>query len=89
MTMLTEKFCPISSPAGNDSLTGLAVEASRKALEMAQVEPDDLDLILFCSSTPEDLFGGAPKVPSDSRWINSQQKSSLSSSSFWKYETSG
>ncbi|XP_024993964.1 3-oxoacyl-[acyl-carrier-protein] synthase III, chloroplastic-like [Cynara cardunculus var. scolymus] len=48
--------------SGNESLTDLAVEAARKALQMAEVEPDDVDLILFCSSTPEDLFGGAPMV---------------------------
>ncbi|KAK9079600.1 hypothetical protein SSX86_001273 [Deinandra increscens subsp. villosa] len=48
--------------AGNESLTGLAVEAAQKALEMADVKPDDVDLILMCSSTAEDLFGGAPQV---------------------------
>jgi 3-oxoacyl-[acyl-carrier-protein] synthase-3 len=47
---------------GKDSLTTLAVEASRKALEMAQVDPDDVDLVLMCTSTPEDLFGSAPQV---------------------------
>ncbi|GJZ85923.1 3-oxoacyl-[acyl-carrier-protein] synthase 3 A, chloroplastic-like protein [Tanacetum coccineum] len=46
----------------NETLTGLAVEAAQKALQMAEVEADDVDLILFCSSTPEDLFGGAPEV---------------------------
>ncbi|KAJ9549905.1 hypothetical protein OSB04_022448 [Centaurea solstitialis] len=48
--------------SGNESLTGLAVEAANKALKMAEVEADDVDLLLFCSSTPEDLFGGAPMV---------------------------
>ncbi|PWA33936.1 3-oxoacyl-[acyl-carrier-protein] synthase 3 B protein [Artemisia annua] len=47
---------------GNESITGLATEAARKALEMAEVEPDDVDLILLCTSTPEDLFGGAPQI---------------------------
>ncbi|GJZ63317.1 retrovirus-related pol polyprotein from transposon TNT 1-94, partial [Tanacetum coccineum] len=45
-----------------ESMTGLAVEAAQKALQMAEVEADDVDLILFCSSTPDDLFGGAPEV---------------------------
>ncbi|XP_059444601.1 beta-ketoacyl-[acyl-carrier-protein] synthase III A, chloroplastic [Corylus avellana] len=48
--------------SGKDSLTALAVEASRKALEMAQVDPDDVDLVLMCTSTPEDLFGSAPQI---------------------------
>lgn len=47
---------------GKDSLTSLSVEAARKALEMAQVDPDDIDLVLMCTSTPEDLFGSAPQV---------------------------
>ncbi|KAM7490906.1 hypothetical protein LguiA_033827 [Lonicera macranthoides] len=47
---------------GNDSLTGLATEAAKKALEMAKVDPDDVDLVLLCTSTPEDLFGSAPQI---------------------------
>ncbi|KAF8412408.1 hypothetical protein HHK36_000372 [Tetracentron sinense] len=48
--------------SGKDSLTGLAVEAANKALQMAQVDPDDVDLVLMCTSTPEDLFGSAPQI---------------------------
>lgn len=48
--------------SGKDSLTDLAAEAARKALEMAEVDPNDVDLILLCSSTPEDLFGSAPQI---------------------------
>ncbi|XP_071723580.1 beta-ketoacyl-[acyl-carrier-protein] synthase III A, chloroplastic-like, partial [Rutidosis leptorrhynchoides] len=48
--------------SGKETLTGLATEAARKALEMAKVEPDEVDLVLFCTSTPEDLFGGAPQI---------------------------
>lgn len=43
-------------------MTGLAVEAAKKALEMAEVDPDDVDLLLLCTSTPDDLFGSAPQV---------------------------
>ncbi|KAL6181986.1 hypothetical protein ACLB2K_043409 [Fragaria x ananassa] len=48
--------------SGKESLTLLAAEAAKKALEMAQVDADDVDLILMCTSTPDDLFGGAPQV---------------------------
>ncbi|CAI9754762.1 unnamed protein product [Fraxinus pennsylvanica] len=48
--------------SGKDSLTALATEAAKKALEMAEVDPDDVDLILMCTSTPEDLFGSAPQI---------------------------
>ncbi|XP_022719346.1 3-oxoacyl-[acyl-carrier-protein] synthase 3 A, chloroplastic-like isoform X2 [Durio zibethinus] len=48
--------------SGKESLKSLAVEAARKALEMADVDRNDLDLILMCTSTPDDLFGVAPQV---------------------------
>ncbi|XP_022886125.1 3-oxoacyl-[acyl-carrier-protein] synthase 3 A, chloroplastic-like isoform X2 [Olea europaea var. sylvestris] len=48
--------------SGKDSLTSLAAEAAKKALEMAEVDPDDVDLVLMCTSTPEDLFGSAPQI---------------------------
>lgn len=47
---------------GEESLTDLAVEAAGKALEMAEVHPNDVDLILMCSSTGDDRFGSAPVV---------------------------
>ncbi|PPD72244.1 hypothetical protein GOBAR_DD30844 [Gossypium barbadense] len=49
--------------SGKESLKKLAVEAARKALEMADFDPNDLDLILMCTSTPEDIFGSAPQTP--------------------------
>lgn len=49
---------------GKDRMTGLAVEAAQKALEMAEVDPDDVDLVLLCTSTPDDLFGSAPQIQS-------------------------
>ncbi|CAI8611795.1 unnamed protein product [Vicia faba] len=48
--------------SGGDSLITLAADAAKKALEMAKVDPDDIDLILMCTSTPEDLFGSAPQI---------------------------
>lgn len=49
--------------AEDESVTSLSVDASRKALEMADVKPEDVDLLLLCTSTPDDLFGSAPQVP--------------------------
>lgn len=48
--------------SGEESLTTIAGEAAKKALEMAKVHPDDIDLILMCTSTPDDLFGSAPQI---------------------------
>ncbi|CAN4075751.1 unnamed protein product [Withania somnifera] len=48
--------------SGKENLTDLAVEAAGKALEMAEVHPEDVDLILMCSSTGDDRFGSAPVI---------------------------
>eukprot|EP00250_Pteridium_aquilinum_P013634 c21469_g2_i1 orf=226-1488(+) len=45
-----------------ETITSLAVEASKKALEMAKLKAEDIDLILLCTSSPDDLFGSAPQV---------------------------
>lgn len=52
----------IAPVAGDESLTQLAVEASLKALEMAKVDSKDVDLLILCTSTPDDVFGGACQV---------------------------
>ncbi|CAK9276254.1 unnamed protein product [Sphagnum jensenii] len=45
------------SSAEGETVTSLSVEASKKALEMANVDPEDIDLLLLCTSTLDDLFG--------------------------------
>ena len=39
----------------------LAVHAARQALDMARLQPDDIDLIIVASSTP-DFFGSFPST---------------------------
>ncbi|GAB4857049.1 Beta-ketoacyl-[acyl-carrier-protein] synthase III A, chloroplastic [Ancistrocladus abbreviatus] len=48
--------------SGKESLTSLAIEAAKKALQMAKIEPGDVDLVLLCTSTADDLFGSAPQI---------------------------
>ncbi|SFV08625.1 beta-ketoacyl-ACP synthase III [Pseudoduganella namucuonensis] len=48
-----------AAPEQNSS--DLAVHAARKALEMAGLKPDDIDLIIVASSTP-DFFGSFPST---------------------------
>jgi 3-oxoacyl-[acyl-carrier-protein] synthase-3 len=48
--------------SGDETLRGLSIQAAQKALEMAQVKAEDVDLVLLCTSTPDDLFGGAAQV---------------------------
>lgn len=59
---IINNFCFNYMLPGKDSMTVLAIEAAKRALEMAQVDPDEVDLVLMCTSTPEDLFGSAPQV---------------------------
>lgn len=48
-----------------DSLASLAAQAGRAALEMAQVAPEAVDMILLATSTPDDLFGSAGQVQAE------------------------
>jgi hypothetical protein len=47
---------------GDETLRGLSIKAAQRALEMAKVKAEDVDLVLLCTSTPDDLFGGATQV---------------------------
>ncbi|MEH2443645.1 beta-ketoacyl-ACP synthase 3 [Nostoc sp.] len=46
----------------SESLSGLATAASIQAIAASGIRPEDLDLILLATSTPDDLFGSACKV---------------------------
>uniref|UniRef100_A0ACD5V212 Uncharacterized protein n=1 Tax=Avena sativa TaxID=4498 RepID=A0ACD5V212_AVESA len=48
--------------SGDETLGGLSVQAAQRALEMAQVRPEDVEMVIFCTSTPDDLFGAAGQV---------------------------
>ena len=45
-----------------ESLSVLATAASSQAIASAGIKPEDLDLILLATSTPDDLFGSACQV---------------------------
>jgi len=47
--------------ASDQNSSDLAVNASKKALEMAGLQPNDIDLIIVASSTP-DFFGSFPST---------------------------
>ncbi|MBE9104472.1 beta-ketoacyl-ACP synthase 3 [Nostoc cf. edaphicum LEGE 07299] len=46
----------------SESLSVLATAASSQAIAASGIKPEDLDLILLATSTPDDLFGTACKV---------------------------
>jgi 3-oxoacyl-[acyl-carrier-protein] synthase III len=45
-----------------DSLSSLASQAASKAIAMAGISPEAVDLIILATSTPDDLFGSACQV---------------------------
>ena len=47
-----------------ETLSDHAAAASQKALEMANIQASELDLILLATSSPDDLFGSACQVQS-------------------------
>ena len=49
----------------DETLRGLSVQAAQKALDMAKVTADDLDFVICCTSSPEDMFGDAPAIASE------------------------
>ena len=49
----------------NESLVDLATEAAFSAVRMANWDIKTIDLIILATSTPEDLFGSAPKIQSN------------------------
>jgi len=48
--------------SGDETLTSLAADAARQALEMAGVDAADVDLVLLATSSPDDVFGSACTV---------------------------
>lgn len=52
-----------------ETLVQHAVISSKRALEMAGVDAKDVDLVLFATSSPDDVFGSACQVRGDAaRW---------------------
>ena len=47
---------------GAESLTVLAAQAARGAIAAANLSPEEIDLIVLATSTPDDLFGTACQV---------------------------
>lgn len=46
----------------NQSIIDLAANASKKALDKALLDPQELDLIILATSSPNDLFGSASQL---------------------------
>ncbi|MDF5725468.1 MAG: ketoacyl-ACP synthase III [Rhizonema sp. PD37] len=46
----------------SESLSGLATLASQKAIAASGISPQELDLIILATSTPDDLFGSACQI---------------------------
>lgn len=46
----------------HECLSDLAIRAGRSALDMAKIDPTQIDLVVCATSTPDDLFGDAGAV---------------------------
>ena len=54
----------------NQSVIDLAVTASQKALQKVAMNPQDIDLIILATSSPNDLFGSASQVQAKIKALN-------------------
>lgn len=45
-----------------ESISTLAADAAKNALDMSGLSPDDIDLVLVATSSPDDMFGDATTV---------------------------
>jgi 3-oxoacyl-[acyl-carrier-protein] synthase-3 len=48
-----------------ETIRSLAVAAAKNALDMAGVEPVDVDIVICATSSPDDMFGDAPSIASE------------------------
>lgn len=46
----------------NETLEELIINSSIEAIKNSNIQPTSIDLLIICSSTPEDLFGDASKI---------------------------
>lgn len=46
----------------SENLTDYAIESARKALEMSGTAPNEVDMVLLATSSPDDIFGSATQV---------------------------
>lgn len=48
-----------------ESLRDLGIEAAKNALEMAGVKPEEIDIVICATSSPEDMFGDATAIAAE------------------------
>ena len=54
----------------NENVSEMGFKAALKAIDMANWSLESIDLIILATSTPDDLFGSAPKIQSKLNAIN-------------------
>lgn len=53
-----------------ESIQHLGTQAAKMALDMSGLDPDDIDLIICATSSPQDLFGDATSIAADLECTN-------------------
>lgn len=51
-----------TEPTETESIKTLASDAALQALQMSQLNPEDIDLVIVATSSPDDMFGDATSV---------------------------
>lgn len=60
----------LTHPSGDEeegeaeTLKSLSIQAASNALEMSGLDPEDIDLVIVATSSPDDMFGDGPSVAS-------------------------
>lgn len=53
-----------------ETIKTLASDAAKQALDMSGLSPDDIDLVMCCTSSPDDMFGDATSVAASLGCVN-------------------
>ncbi len=73
-TGISERKVLLHPTHGEDSTTEsiktLAADAAEQALDMSGLSPEDIDLIIVATSTPDDMFGDATSVAASLGCVN-------------------
>jgi len=62
---LAEDSDETNSQESHETIKTLSVDAAKSALEMSKVKAEDIDLVVVCTSSADDLFGDATSVAAE------------------------
>jgi 3-oxoacyl-[acyl-carrier-protein] synthase III len=74
-TGIAQRHVLLHQPEGTpdeelETIKTLASDAAKQALDMSGLSPDDIDLVICCTSSPDDMFGDATSVAASLGCVN-------------------